>query len=61
MDWVTGGSIAPFDSAPYANPQTYGHIMLSSYVFGGAAGSYKATGILQASGRVVASKDFIVQ
>lgn len=61
FDRLTGGVPTPFDSATYTNPQSYGHIMLSSYSFGGVAGSYRATGVLQSSGRVVASKDFAVQ
>ena len=61
FDRVTGGTAAPYDSLTYTNPQQYGHIMLSVYTFDGTAGSYRATGILQGTGRVVASKDFTVQ
>lgn len=60
FDRVTGGIAAPYDSSTYTNPQSYGHIMLSACVFGGTTGTYRAVGVLQSSGRVVASKDFDV-
>jgi hypothetical protein len=50
---------APSDSSTYSNPQSYGHIMLSSLSHT-ATGSFRATGILVASGKTVASKDFTV-
>ena len=49
----------PYDSFTYSNPQSYGHIMLSSLTHT-TTGSFRATGILVASGRTVAWKNFTV-
>jgi hypothetical protein len=60
VDKLDGGAYAPFDSSTYANPQSYGHIMLSSFNWT-AAGSFRAAGILTATGRTVATREFTVQ
>jgi len=43
----------------FTNPQSYGHIMLSSFRFSNS-GSFKATAILVNGNSTVASKDFFV-
>jgi len=53
------GTLRTVQSFPFQNPQSYGHIMLSSFPWS-AAGSYRATGILNANSRVVATRDFTV-
>jgi len=53
------GGYAPFDSVTYQNPQSYGHIMLSSFTMS-SAGSFRASGVLLSNGKSVASKDFSV-
>jgi hypothetical protein len=45
---------------PYANPQGYGHIVMSSFTVSDI-GSYRATGLLTATSAVVATKTFTVQ
>jgi hypothetical protein len=60
VDKLNGAAYAPFDSSTYTNPQSYGHIMLSSYNWA-SAGSFRAVGILTATGRTVASTAFTVQ
>ena len=48
-----------FNSFDYVNPQSYGHILLSSFVID-TPGSYKATGILVTGLKTVASINFSV-
>jgi len=48
-----------FNSIDYPSPQSYGHIMLSSFVIN-TPGSYKATGILVTGMKTVASINFTV-
>jgi hypothetical protein len=48
-----------FNSFDYVNPQSYGHILLSSFVIN-TPGSYKATGILVTGLKTVASINFTV-
>ncbi|MBI5470755.1 MAG: hypothetical protein HY961_00275 [Ignavibacteriae bacterium] len=60
LDKQTSGVYAPFDSATYNNPQSTGHIMLSSLSVT-SIGTYRATGVLITGTKVVASKDFTVQ
>jgi hypothetical protein len=48
------------DTIDYNNPQSYGHIMLSSYPHTYGAGSFKATGILLTGSKTIASKEYIV-
>ena len=49
----------PYASNDYANPQSYGHILLSTFSIP-TAGSYKATGILVTGLKTVASINFTV-
>lgn len=55
-----GQAFTPSDSATYPATESYGHIMLSSYYCTGVAGNYRASGVLVATGRTVASKDFVI-
>jgi hypothetical protein len=54
------GTYTTVQSFPFQNPQTYGHIMLSAFPWS-QTGSYRATGILTANSKVVATRDFTVQ
>ena len=54
------GTFSNPQSFPFSNPQNYGHIMLSSFPWS-QTGSYRASGILAAAGKVVATRDFTVQ
>jgi hypothetical protein len=54
------GTFSTVQSYPFPNPQSYGHIMLSSFPWS-TAGNYRATGILNANSKVVATRDFTVQ
>jgi hypothetical protein len=55
----TGGTYTTSASFPFANPQSYGHIMMSAFPWN-QTGSYRATGILTATNKTVATKDFTV-
>jgi hypothetical protein len=59
VDKLNGATYAPFDSATYTNPQSYGHIMLSTYGWS-SAGTFRASGILTATGHTVATVSFTV-
>ncbi|MBI5838150.1 MAG: hypothetical protein HZB25_13005 [Candidatus Eisenbacteria bacterium] len=59
MESISGGVYTPVDSASYGNPQTYGHIMVSSYPWT-RTGAFRAVGIIQSTGRVVGTKEFAV-
>jgi hypothetical protein len=48
-----------YNSIDYPNPQSYGHIFLSSFMIT-APGSYKATGILVTGTKTIASVNFTV-
>ena len=54
------GTFTASASFPFSNPQSYGHIMMSAFPWS-TAGSYRATGILTATSKTVATKDFAVQ
>jgi hypothetical protein len=54
------GTFSTVQTYPFPNPQSYGHIMLSAFPWS-TAGSYRATGILVAGNKTVASRDFTVQ
>jgi hypothetical protein len=54
------GAFSTVQSFPFPNPQTYGHIMISAFLWN-QTGSYRATGILNANSKVVATRDFTVQ
>jgi hypothetical protein len=54
------GTFSTVQSLPFQNPQSYGHIMLSAFPWS-QTGSYRASGILNANSRVVATRDFTVQ
>jgi hypothetical protein len=54
------GTYTTLQSYPFQNPQSYGHIMLSSFPWS-QTGSYRATGILNANSKVVATRDFTVR
>ncbi|MBN1398138.1 MAG: hypothetical protein JXA06_08935 [Bacteroidetes bacterium] len=56
---LSSSSTANDISFTFTNPQSYGHIMLSSFALTNS-GSYKATGILVNGNLTVASKDFFV-
>jgi hypothetical protein len=60
IEKLSGGVYSSFNTFNYNNPQTYGHIMLSSFSIT-QTGSFRATGILSALSKTVATKDFIVQ
>jgi hypothetical protein len=51
---------SPYQSLSFSNPQSYGHIMLSSMAIPDT-GTFRATGILTATNSTVASIDFVVR
>lgn len=55
----SNGTYGDHKSFDYPNPQSYGHILLSSFTLD-AAGSYRATGILTAGNKSIATKEFVV-
>jgi len=54
------GRWSTYNSFLFTNPQSYGHIMLSSFTISDAE-SFRATGILVTGNTTVASKEFSVQ
>jgi hypothetical protein len=60
IEKLTNGTYATVQSIPYPNPQSYGHIMLSTFPIT-ATGSYRATGILATGNKTVATCTFTVQ
>jgi hypothetical protein len=56
----TGSSYTTVGTYAYANPQNYGHIIMSAFAVADA-GSYRATGLLTASSATVATTTFTVQ
>lgn len=56
----SGSSYTTVGTYPYANPQNYGHIIMSAFAVTDA-GSYRATGLLTATSATVASTTFTVQ
>jgi hypothetical protein len=54
------GTFQPLDSLTFNNPQSYGHIMLSSFSHDYGTGTFRATGILVTGSKTVASKEYIV-
>jgi len=56
----SSGTWSSYNSFTFTNPQSYGHIVLSSFSMPDA-GSFRADGILATGSVSVASKDFMVQ
>jgi hypothetical protein len=56
----SGSSYTVVGTYPYANPQNYGHIIMSAFNVADI-GSYRATGLLTATSAVVATTTFTVQ
>jgi hypothetical protein len=56
----SSGTWSNYNSFTFTNPQSYGHILLSSFTMPDA-GSFRATGILAAGNVTVASIEFAVQ
>jgi len=56
----SSGTWSSYNSFTFTNPQSYGHILLSSFSMPDA-GSFRATGILAAGNVTVASIQFTVQ
>jgi hypothetical protein len=56
----SGGTFISDTTITYPNPQSYGHIMISSFTFS-KTGNFRATGILINGNTSVASKEFSVQ
>jgi hypothetical protein len=59
IELKTNGTYSESKTFDYPNPQSYGHILLSSFTLD-AAGSFRATGILVAGSKTVATKEFVV-
>lgn len=57
---IVGSSVAYDENWDFNNPQSYGHIFLSSFTLT-EAGTYTVTGILVASSKTVASVTFTIQ
>jgi len=55
----SNGTYSDHKSFDFPNPQSYGHILLSSFTLD-AAGSYRASGILTAGNKSIATKEFVV-
>ena len=55
----SGGTYTTAGSFPFTNPQSYGHIMMSAFLWS-TTGSYRATGILSATNKIVATANFTV-
>jgi hypothetical protein len=60
IEKLVNGSYTTVQTFPYTNPQNYGHIMLSTFVWI-QNGSFRATGILNATSKTVATREFSVQ
>lgn len=56
----TSGTWSDDTSFTFTNPQSYGHILLSSFSLSNA-GSFRASGILATGNVAIASKEFTVQ
>ncbi len=52
------GNFQVIDTVDFNNPQSYGHIMLSSYNHNYGAGNFRATGILITGIKTIASKEY---
>ena len=59
IELKTNGTYSENKSFDYPNPQSYGHILLSSFTLD-AAGSYRATGILVTGNKTIVTKEFVV-
>jgi hypothetical protein len=57
---LTGGTYVAHMSQTFANPQSYGHIMVSAVTID-SVGSFRATGILVTGNKIISSVDFTVQ
>ncbi|HTY36423.1 MAG TPA: hypothetical protein VMH23_04890 [Bacteroidota bacterium] len=60
VEKLTNGTYSTVLSTQYPNPQSYGHIMLSSFPIT-SAGSYRATGILVNGSKTIGTCNFTVQ
>ena len=60
IEKLVSGTYTTVQSIPYPNPQSYGHIMLSSFPMT-QTGSFRTTGILTTGTKTVATRDFTVQ
>jgi|WetSurMetagenome_2_1015567.scaffolds.fasta_scaffold34827_3 hypothetical protein len=56
----SGGTYLSDTTFSFANPQSYGHIMISSFIIT-KTGNFRATGVLTNGNTTVASKEFTVQ
>jgi hypothetical protein len=59
IDIKEGDEYVEFTSFPFDNPQSFGHIFLSSFSLA-EGGQFKATGILVTGNKEIASKEFTV-
>ncbi|MDD5675175.1 MAG: hypothetical protein PHC61_13485 [Chitinivibrionales bacterium] len=57
---LTGATSTAFQAQTYPNPQSYGHIMLSTISIA-SAGSFRATGLVVTGNKTIDSVDFTVQ
>jgi hypothetical protein len=56
---ITKGDGSAYESIDYPNPQSYGHIMVSTlYIYD--AGSYKVTGMLVTGSKTIASQNITI-
>ena len=60
LERQVNGVYALQQTIPYNNPQSYGHIMLSTFPIT-QSGNYRATGILATPNKTVATREFVVQ
>jgi hypothetical protein len=60
IEKLVSGVYSTFQTSSYPSTQSYGHIMLSSFSLP-QTGSFRATGILVATNKSVATQDFTVQ
>jgi hypothetical protein len=56
----TGGAYQASQTFPFANPQSYGHLFLSSFTLS-TTGEYRANGVRVSTGATIASREFVVQ
>jgi hypothetical protein len=60
VEKLVSGSYASFNTFSFPNPQSYGHILLSSFTIG-ETGQFRATGIKVSTTTAVASREFSVE
>ena len=56
----SGSNYTVVGTYPYSNPQSYGHIIMSSFTVSDI-GSFRATGMITSSSSVIATTTFTVQ